>query len=165
MNFRKSAFIVLAAVLTAPFASAAEAAWPKNSAGDLSSFLALLRFRIQADHCSAKVPQSRKEFESLIDSLDKRIQGISEGLLASEKFSDMKDKPVPDKIIDSLKDSFDDTKHNFERRDAASVCPKTLQSLGKVDDESLKSGLTEILTAVQNMVRNLEKDSGRQAPP
>jgi hypothetical protein len=73
----------------------------------------------------------------------------------------MKDKPVPAGIIDALKDSFHDARHNFERRDAASICPAALQSLREMDDESLKSGLRETLTGIQNMIRNLEKDRAR----
>jgi len=154
-------FIALAVVLTIPVTSAAEAVWPKNSASDLSIFVTLMGFRIYADHCSSKVPQLKPEFESLMADLDDHIQGISKGLLASDVFKGMKDKPVPARIIDGFKDSFDDAKHNFERRDAASVCSKTLRDLGEMDDESLKSGLIDSLTAVQNMIRNIEKESAR----
>jgi len=165
MNFRNSVFIALAIVLIASVASAAEVVWPENSASDLSIFVTLLRFRIYADHCSAMVPELKPKFESLMENLSSHIQGISKGLLASDAFEDMKDKPVPAEIIDAFKDSFDDTKHNFERLDAASVCPKALQNLGAMDEESLQSDLTETLTAVQNMIRNLEKEGARQALP
>ena len=161
MNFKKSAFVALAIILSASVASAAETAWPKNSASGLSIFVTLLRYRIYADHCSANVPQLKPRFESLIENLSNRIQEISKDLLASSEFEDMKDKPVPTEIVDAFKDSFDDTRHNFERRDAASICPKTLQNLGEVDNESLKSGLTETLTAVQIMIRNLENEGAR----
>lgn len=165
MNLKNSSFIALAIILTAAAASAAEAVWPENSASDLSVFATLQRFRIYADHCSTNVPQLRPKFDSLMDRLDSHIQGISKGLLASDVFKGMKDKPVPAEIVFSFKDSFDDAKHNVERLDAASICPKTLQDLGETDDESLKSGLTEILTAVQSMIRNLEKESARQVSP
>lgn len=161
MDFRNSAFIALVIALTASASSAAEAVWPKNSAGDLSIFVTLQRFRIYADRCSAEVPQLKPRFESLMESLDSRIHGIANDLLASDVFKGMKDKPVPAEIIDALKDNFDDAKHNFERQDAASICPKTLQNLGEMDDESLKSGLTEILAAVQNMIRMMEKQGAR----
>jgi hypothetical protein len=157
--------MALSIVLAASVASSAEAVWPKNSASDLSTFVTLLRFRIYADHCSAQVPRLKPEFESLVENLNSRIQGISKGLLASDGFKDMKDKPVPAEIIDAFKDSFDDLKHNFERRDAAAVCPKTLQDFGEVDTESLKSGLTAALTAVKNMMRNLEQEGARRASP
>jgi hypothetical protein len=157
MNLKKSVFIVLAIVLTASVASAAEAVWPKNSASELSIFVTLLKFRIYADHCSARVPQLKPRFESLMEDLNSHVQGISKGLLASDVFKGMKDKQVPAEIIEAFKDSFDDVKHNFERRDAASICPKTLQDLGEMDDESLKSDLSQIFTAVQNMIRKLEK--------
>ncbi|MEO8313986.1 MAG: hypothetical protein ABI645_04235 [Pseudomonadota bacterium] len=165
MNFKNSVFIAFAMVLTASVASAAEGVWPKSSASDLSIFVTLLRFRIYADHCSANVPQLKPKFDSLVENLNSRIQGIAKGLLASEKFKDMKGKPVPAEIVHSLRDSFDDAKHNFERRDAASICPEALQSFGEMDDESLKSGLTEVLTGVQNMIRNLERASASQASP
>jgi len=161
MNFRNSVFYALGIVLTSSVVSAAEAVWPKNSASDLSTFVALLRFRIYADRCSAEVPQLKPQFESLMEDMNSHIQDISEGLLASAEFKGMKDEPVPAEIIDAFKDSFNDAKHNFERQDAASICPKTLQNLGEMDDESLKSGLTEILTAVQTMIRNLQKESAR----
>jgi hypothetical protein len=119
--------------------------------------MALLRYRIYADHCSAKVPQLKPQFESLVEDLSGRIQEISMRLLASDVFKGMKDKPVPDEIVDAFKDSFDDLTHNVERRDANSTCQKTLQNFRDIDDDSLKSGLTETLTAVQNMTRNLEK--------
>jgi hypothetical protein len=161
MNLRKSVFIALAIVLATSAAPAAEAVWPKNSASDLSIFVTMLRFRIYKDHCSARVPQLKPQFESLIENLNSRIQDISKGLLAADAFKGMKDKPVPAEILDALTDSFDDTRHNVERLDAASICPKTLQNFGEMDDESLKSGLTEALTAVQNMIQKLEKTSAR----
>ena len=158
VNFRVSVFIALAIVLTASVASAAEAVWPKNSASDLSIFLTMLRYRIYADHCSAKVPELKPKFDGLMHDLSSRIQGISQGLLASEMFQAMQGKPVPMEIIDAFKDSFNDSKHNLERHDAASICTETLRKFGEEDDESLKSGLTDILTAIQNMIRNLEKE-------
>ncbi|MEJ0099830.1 MAG: hypothetical protein WDO12_08855 [Pseudomonadota bacterium] len=163
MNFRNSAFIAIA--LTASVAPAAEAVWPNNSASNLSVFAAVQRFRIYADHCSVEVPQLRPQFESLMERLNSRIQGISQGLLASDAFKGMKEKPVPAAIVAALQDSFDDVKHNFERLDAVSTCPKTLHDLGEMDDESLKSGLTEVLTAVRNMIQMLEKQNGSQALP
>lgn len=154
-------FFVLVIVLTGQVASTAEAVWPVSSASELSKFLTLLRFRIYADHCSVSVPQLKPQFDRAIEDLNSRIQDISKGLLAADAFKDMKDKPVPAEIIDAFKDSFNDSKHNFERQDAASICPKTLQRLGETDDESLKSGLTDILTAVQTMTRNVEMESRR----
>ena len=161
MKIRNPAIIVLALVLSASVTSAAEALWPQDSASDFSVFVTLLRFRINADHCSAKVPELKPKFDSLMEDVTTHVQGIAKGLLASDKFMDMKDKPVPVEIIDAFRDSFDDTRHNFERRDAALICPQTLQDLGEMDDESLKSGLTEILTGVQVMIRNLEKKGAR----
>jgi hypothetical protein len=157
-------FTALAIILSASVVPAAEAPWPKNSAGDLSVFAAKLRFRIYADRCSAEVPELKPKFQILMENLNSRIQDISKGLLASDAFKDMQDKQVPADIVDSLKDAFDDVKHNFERLDAASICPTTLQNLGNTDDEALKSGLTEILSAVQNMTRKMEKQGVRQAP-
>ena len=133
--------------------------WPKNSASDVSIFVTILRFRIYADHCSAKVPQLKPKFERFMEDLNSRIQGISKDLLSSEEFVGMKDKPVPVEIIDALKDSFDDVKHNFERADAVSICPKTLQDFSEMDNESLISDLTANLTGVQNMIRRMEKGS------
>jgi len=96
-----------------------------------------------------------------MEDLNSRIQGISKGLLASEEFMGMKDKPVPVEIIDALKDSFDDVKHNFERLDAAFICPKTLQNVSDMDNESLISGLTANLTGIQNMIQRMEKENAR----
>ena len=157
----KSVITALAIALTTSVATAAEEVWPKNSASDVSIFVTILRFRIYADHCSAKVPQLKPKFESFMEDLNSRVQGISKGLLSSEEFMGMKDKPVPVEIIDALKDSFDDVKHNFERVDAASICPKTLQDFSELDNESLISGLTANLTGVQNMIQRMEKESAR----
>lgn len=157
--------VVIAVLLTAPVAPAAEEAWPRNSASDLSIFVTLLGFQIRADHCSTEIPRLKPQFAGLMEDLGSRVRGISKGLLASDVFKGMQDKPVPAPIIDAFKDSFHDAKHNLERRDAASVCPTTLQDLGDVDDEMLESGLTETLKAVQNMMRNLERESARQASP
>ena len=154
-----SGFWALVIILIAPFASAAEAAWPEDSASELSVFLTMLRFRIYADHCSAQVPKLKPEFNSLLENLDSRIQGISKSLLAFDVFRDMSNKPVPTDIVNAFRDSFDDMKHNVERRDAASLCAEKLQTFKELDDDSLKSGLTGILTAVQKMSRNLEADS------
>lgn len=155
MNRRNSMFVALAFILATSVAHAAEVAWLGSSVSGLSIFVTNLRFRIYADHCSAGVPALKPKFDSLMEQLNGRILVISKDLLASEAFRDMKDKPVPAEVIDAFKDSFHDVQHNFERQDAALVCPKTLQDFGAVDDESLKSGLTEALTAVQNMTRKL----------
>jgi hypothetical protein len=96
-----------------------------------------------------------------MENLNNRIQGISKGLLASDVFKGMKNKPVPDEIVFALKDTLHDAEHNIERQDAAFTCPKALQNLAEIDDETLKSGLSDTLTAVQNMTRNLEKESAR----
>jgi hypothetical protein len=153
--------IALAMALTTSAATAAEEVWPKNSASDVSIFVTILRFQIYADHCAAKVPQLKPKFESLMEDLNSRIQGISKGLLASEEFMGMKDKQVPVEIIDALKDSFDDVKHNFERLDAASICPKTLQNFRDMDNEALISGVTANFTGVQNMIQRMEKEGAR----
>jgi hypothetical protein len=162
---RSSLLIVLAISLTMPVAAAAEAVWPKDSAGDLSIFVTMQRFRIYADHCSARLPQLKPEFKSLMEDLHSRAQRIAKGLLASGPFMGMRDKPVPPEIIAAFKDSFEDMQHNFERRDAASICPKTLQDLRGMDDSSLKSALTEVLTAVQKMIGNLEETTARAKSP
>jgi hypothetical protein len=154
-------FFALAMAVMTSAASAAEAEWPKNSASDVSIFATVLRFRIYAEHCSAKVPDLAPKFESLVENLDSRIRDISKDLLASDDFKGMKDTPVPDEIIDALADSFHDGIHTFERLDADSACPKTLQSFGEVDDEALKSGLIANLKSVQNMVQKLGKDGAR----
>ncbi len=161
MTLRYSVFIVLAAAMTTSVAIAAEAVWPKESAGEVSRFVTMLRFRIYADHCSAEVPQLEPKFASLIEGLNSRMQGISKEVLASDEFKGMKETPVPAEIMDALKDSFHDMQHNFERLDAASTCPKTLQFLGDMDDESLKAGLTANFTAVLNMSQKLAKKSAR----
>jgi hypothetical protein len=156
-SFRISALIAFSIVLTSAAASAAEAEWPKNSASELSIFVSLQRYRIYADHCSAGTPQLKPQFESLMEKLNNRMQGISNGLLASAVFKGMKDKPVPAEIVFALKDALHDAEHNVERQDAAFICPKALQNLGELDDDSLKSALLETLTAVQNMIRNTER--------
>jgi hypothetical protein len=158
-------FVALSFILTISDASAVEAEWPVNSASDLSIFVTLQRYRIYADHCSVRLPRLKPQFERLMDNLNNRVQGISRDLLASDVFKGMKDKPVPAAIVFALKDALHDAEHNFERKDAAYVCPTTLQSLGEMDDESLKSGLSETLTAVQKMTRNLENESAREGSP
>jgi hypothetical protein len=96
-----------------------------------------------------------------MEELSSRIQGISKGLLSSDAFNGMNDKQVPAEISFALKDSLDDAKHNFERQDADSICPKTLQSLGEMGDDSLKADLMQTLVAIQNMTRNLEREGAR----
>jgi hypothetical protein len=158
MILKNPIFIALATVLAVPVASTSEAAWSQSSVGDLSIFVTLQRFRIYAVHCSAEVPQLKPKFDGLMEDLNSRIQGISKALLSSDVFNGVKDKPVPAEISFALKDSLDDAKHNFERQDADAICPKTLQNLGEMGDESLKADLMQTLVAVQNMTRNLEKE-------
>lgn len=163
MAFRKLAFIALGFVLTMSDTFAAEAKWPRNSASDLSIFVVLERYRVYAVHCSARIPQLKPQFESLMEILGNRIQVLSKDLLASDEFKGMNDKSVPDAIVFALEDTLHDAEHNVERQDAALICPKTLRNLGEMNDDSLKSGLSETLTAVQNMTRNLENESTRHA--
>jgi len=165
MSIGRGAVVSLALVLAVPVTHADERVWPSASAGELSVFVTLLRFQIYEEHCSSGVPKLKPEFEIRVQGLARRIQAISIGLLGSEEFRGIRDRPVPVEIVDAFKDSFHDTQHNFERRDAASICPETLQRLDVVSDESLKTGLTEVLTAVRNMMRNLDQAGDRQVSP
>lgn len=165
MNAKNPVFLALAILFIASVTSAAEATWPTNSASDLSVFVTLQRFRIYADQCSDKVPRLKPKFDSLMESLSSHINGISNSLLSSDVFRGMKTKPVPAAISFAFKDSLEDARHNFERQDADVICPAKLQNLGEMDDEALKSDLTQTLLAVQSMIRNLEKESAREASP
>lgn len=157
MKFRTSAIIALAAAMIGSTMAADELAWPEHSASELSALVAFMKFRVHADHCSAELPELKLQFDSLMAHLESRTQAISNGLLATDEFMGMKDKPVPEGIIDAFKDIHHDLEHNLERRDAASICPQSLRSLGGMDDESIKSGLTGALKAVQTMIRNMEE--------
>ncbi len=157
--------LTLAAMLTATMLRAAEPAWPTDSAGDLSIFLSTLRFRIYADHCSTMLPELKAKFASVVIDVTGRMEGISKDLLASDMFKDMKNESVRPEILDAFKDSFDDVKHNLQRSDAASVCPMALRNFGVMDDESLKAGLVQTLTALQTMSRRLKEQDARQASP
>lgn len=165
MNPRKPVLASLALVVAASGASSAQEVWPKDSAGDLSIFVTLQRFQIYADHCSVKLPELKPKFDGLMERLNSHIQGISKSLLSSDMFGDMKSEPAPAEISFALKDSLDDAKHNLERKDADSICPKILQKLGQIDDDSLKSELMQTLVAVHSMTRNLENESIREASP
>jgi len=162
MYLRKSTLIALAVFFNA---SAAEAQWPQDSASDFSIFVTLQRFRTYADHCSAEIPALKPRFDSLIENLRSHVQGISKDLLASERFGGMREQAVPGAIAFAFKDSLDDARHNFQRQDATTICPKTLENLGVVNDDALKSDLTETLAAVQTMIRNLEKEKAPGASP
>jgi hypothetical protein len=161
MNFKNSVFLGLALALTISVATAAEAVWPKNSASEVATFATVLRFQIYADHCSDKIPQLEAQFDSLMESLSSRIQKLSMILLATDEFNGMKDTLVPVEIFDALKHSFHDVTHNVERLDAVSICSKTLQNFGDMDDEALQSALAANLTAVQNMSQKLENERAR----
>lgn len=165
MNFRNLVFLVLATPLTISVATAAEAVWPRNSAGEVATFATILRFQIYADRCSDENPQLAEKVALLMENLSRRIQSISTILLSSAEFNGMKDDLVPVEIMDALKHSFHDVAHNVERLDAVSVCSKTLQGFGDMDDEALEASLTANLTAVQNMSQKFEKERARQASP
>jgi hypothetical protein len=162
---RRTIYIAFSTCVAGSIASGAGAVWPERSVGDLSIFVTLQRFRMYADHCSAMVPQLKPKFEGLMDGLNNRIEEVSKGLLSSDAFRVMKDKPVPAEIGFAFQDSLEDARHNLERQDAASVCQKALRNLGDTNDETLKVALEQSLLAVQNMTRNLEKQSARQTSP
>jgi hypothetical protein len=161
MNKGYAAFLALVITLTASNAHAAEAVWPKNSASDLSLFVTELRYRIYAERCSSEVPRLKPEFDNVIAGISSHLQDISRDLLASDMFRDMKSKPVPARILDALRDSFDDLSHNVGRLDAVFICPKTLKDFAETDEESLKSALTAALSSVKNMIQRL----GEQTAP
>lgn len=163
MNLAKPVAIALAIAVAAQVTSAAEAIRSTHSLGDLSMFVTLERFRIEAEHCSARVPQLKPRFDSLMDGLSRRIQGISTSLLSSDAFKDIKDKRAPAEIEIAFKDSIDDSRHNFERQDAESICPKSLQRLGEMDDDTLKADLWRTLMALKTMTRHLEKGGASDA--
>jgi hypothetical protein len=149
--------IALAMVLAAPVAAAAEPAWPKDSASDLSVFVAMQKYRLYADHCAVEVPGLKPAFERLMAKLDGRMEGVSKGLLAAPAFVAMRDKPVPPEIIAAFQDSFHDSEHNLERADAAVVCPKALKDFDAIGDDTLKTELNGTLTAVHTMIQKLQK--------
>lgn len=149
-----SAFIAIAWISSV--ASSAEAQWPDRSASDLSIFVTLQRFQIYADYCSVSVPGLKPEFDGIMERLSRHIQRISKDLLSSDRFREMKDKPVPAEISFAFKDSLDDARHNFERQDPGSICPRTLRTLAEMDDVSLESDLRQTLAAIQSMTRNLQ---------
>jgi hypothetical protein len=157
----KAAFLALAFFLAGPVASAAEAVWPRNSTGEFAMFVTLQRYQIQAEHCAARIPDMKSKFDALMEGLNSRVQGVSRVLIASDQFAGMKDKPVPPEIVFAFQDILEDTEHNVERHDAVLTCPGTLQELARISDESLRSGLTQILTAVQKMIQNLEREGAR----
>lgn len=153
--------LALAVALTISVASAAEAVWPEHPASEVATFATVLRFQIYADRCSGEIPELGAKFDSLVESLRDRIQGISTRLLASDEFKGMKDKVVPVEVIDALKHSFHDAEHNVERLDATSICPQALRDFGDLDDEALEFSLTANLTAVHNMSQKLEEARSR----
>jgi hypothetical protein len=140
-----------------PTDSLSEAVWSKSTVSDLSLFVTLQRYRIYTDHCSVKVPRLKPNFDGLMEDLRSRFQSIFKGLLSSDAFREMKDALVPAEIGFALKDSVEDARHNFERQDSDSICPKKLNDLGQVSDESLQADLTQTLAAVQNMTRNARR--------
>jgi len=103
----------------------------------------------------------KPKFDSLVANLHARMLGFSKPLLDSAAFRGLKDKPVPAEIVDAFRDSFEDLEHNFERLDAVAVCPEALERVGELDDASLRSALTDALTGVQNMIRNMENEHAR----
>jgi hypothetical protein len=164
MNAKYPTVLALSIIGIASVTSAAETTWPTDTASDLSIFVTLQRFRIYADQCSDKVPGLKPRFDSLMEKLSSHTLGISKKLLSSDVFRGMKTMPVPAAISFAFKDSLEDARHNFERHDAGLICPKKLQILGEMDDEALRSDLTQTLVAVQGMIQNLEKESARASP-
>jgi hypothetical protein len=165
MNLTSPVISALALVCCASLSFADEVVPPTMSAGNFSAFVSTQRYRIYTDYCSAKVPELKSEFERLFESLEDRIQDISRRLIVSGAFDGLKGKVVPAEVVDAFRDMLHDTQHNFERRDASYICPRTLQSLHDVDDMTLTSNLSDILTAVQKMLWNLENGSAHLASP
>lgn len=151
-----AALLIFLVMPMATTAAATEPAWPDGPASEVATFATMLRYHIYADHCSDKLPQLKPEFDSVIETLDRRIRAISAGLLSSSRFGGARNVMVPVEIMDAIKHSFHDMQHNVESRDAASICPASLRSFGDVDDEALETSLTENLTAVQNMSQKFE---------
>lgn len=164
MSVWRHTFTAFAAVCVMPGAGAAEPAWPAKSASDLSMFVTLQRFRIYADHCAAQTPALKPQFDKLLLDLDSRLQDLSRQVLADDAFGGLRTRPVPAAIIAAFKDSFEDMSHNVERQDAAKLCPKALQNLGTVNDETLRTDLRQALTAVRNMIGNLEATEAHPSP-
>jgi hypothetical protein len=163
LTLKAACLIAVAVVVASSSAPAVEAASSKESVSGLSIFVTLQRYRIRADHCSTLDPRVKPEFDGLMEGLASRIQGIAKGLLSSDGFKDMNDGPVPAEIAFAFADSLNDARQNVERKDAGSVCQKTLKLLGEMSDETLKEDLAQVLSAVRGMARNMEKESAREA--
>lgn len=165
MTSRKPVVVALAIALTMSAANASEVVWPRDSASDLSIYLALQRHRLHADHCSTLLPQLTPKFRSLMQDLDRRVQVIAKVLLASGEYGGMKNRPVPDAIVFALEDTLHDAEHNFERQDAATVCQKKIQTLSELDDDALAMDLSSTLMAVRKMIQNAENEAASKASP
>ncbi len=107
------------------------------------------------------MPRLKPEFDGLLVVLGSRIQGQSKSLRTAGGFKGAWDKEVPAEVSFALKDSLDDARRNFERKDAESTCPTALRRLSELDDDAIRTNLAQTLVAVQNMTLNLERSGAR----
>jgi len=154
----------VALIASAQVASAAESAIPPRFAGEEAVELVVQRFRLYADSCSASAPGLKAEFDAAMTSLTARIRSIAAEIMSSKAFESLARQQVPSGLTAAVAKDFERTKREFGSRDATIVCPRTLQNLRDMSDDSLRMGLVQSLSAVQNALQMFNDGRIREEP-
>ena len=157
MNSRVLVAIALAAVAFATAVHPEEEEWSTETAGDISLFMVMQSYRINADYCSEEVPALKPGFDEFMKSLSGRIRGIGKDLLDSDAFKGMQQLPVPSALLGVLAAKLEETRSELEDLDAGEICPQTLQHYRSMTDEALRDFLRRTLAGIQSTIRTLQK--------
>jgi hypothetical protein len=131
------------------------------SAAEVALSMISERPRAYQNVCVAKDPSMRPGFEAAIMDLRTRIETLAKPLLASAQFSSLNQTLVPRELIDSVKEQNAALEKQLGGADAAHDCPKFLANIARIDGETLKGGIQQVLSGMQQMLAAMKAEAGK----
>jgi hypothetical protein len=134
---------------------AAEPQIPTDSIGAVGVFVAYEKFRIYSEVCSEVMPESKAEFEGILDALTTRMRRFGAELLETPPFKAMRAQPVPPSLSAGIRQDLEST-WKFHRTNASNMaifsrnCRRAHDDFKSASDNHWKAGIASLLTELQS---------------
>lgn len=128
---------------------AADSPSQSPSAGEIALTMISERPRAYRNVCVAKDPSMRAGFDAALVDLRARVEAIGKPLLDSAQFSSLNRTPAPQELVQAIKEQSAALEKQISGVDAARDCPTFLASVARIEGETLKAGITQVLGGVQ----------------
>ena len=119
------------------------------SAGDVALRMISERPLAYRNVCVAKDPSMRAGFEAALADLRARVEAIGRPLLNSAQFSSLNRVPAPRELVEAVREQSAALEKQISGAEVARDCPTFLASIARIDGETLRDGITQVLGGVQ----------------